>query len=178
MYAKAHRFRFISNVFCTSNRWERIGGIPSLARAIYDRTSAFPVFHGPPELERYLPQFASLTDLEPELAVSEKNFNKDSFFEDYHIQVDFVNLNRADGLRPNEKPETVVAYVCRMRPRRGSMLLSKFTTLNIPIEHIKTFNEGQNVTMEDGTVHCAKDFYAPGFDGANFLGMSTSLHSI
>lgn len=169
MYAKAHRFRYLSNIFCTSNRWERIGGIPSLARAVFDRNALFPTFHGPPQIERCLAKFAELTDLDPELAVTERQFNKNSYFEDYHIQVDSVKLNRTNASNSND--ETVIAYVCRLRPRKGTVLLAKITANNIPIEHIKSINEGIDVTLDDGTVVYAKDYLSTGFPGGNFLSM-------
>lgn len=167
MYARAHRFRYLSNVFCTSNRWERIGGVPALARAVFDRNTLFPTFHGPPQIEKYLPKFAELTDIDPDLAVTEKSFNRESFFEDSYIQVDFVKLNAATTSSAIDT--TVMAYVCRLRPRKGSVILSKFTENNIGIEHIKTINQGKDVTLSDGTTYLAKDFLTPGFDGGNFL---------
>lgn len=169
MYSKSHRFRYLSNIFCTSNRWERVGGVPSLSRAVFDRTTLFPTFHGPPEIEHYLAKFAELTDIDPEAALTERQFNTNSYFEDYHIQVDFVKLNPTNVINSNK--ETVIAYVCRLRPRKGSVLLSKLTSNNIPIEYIKTINEGKDATLDDGTIVQAKDYLSPGFPGGNFLGM-------
>lgn len=167
MYAKAHRFRYLSNIFCTSNRWERVGGIPSLARAVFDRNTQFPIFHGPPQIELMLKKFAALTDIDPELAVTERQFNLNPFFEDSYSQVDFVNLHRHKD--PNAEESSVIAYVCRLRPRRGTVILKKFTENNVPIEHIKTISNGLDVTLDDGTTYLAKDFLTPGFSGANFL---------
>lgn len=164
LYARGHRFRFISNVFCTSNRWERIGGIPSLARAVFDRTSAFPTFHGPPEIEKCLPKFADLTDLDPDVAVTDKQFDSATCFEDFYYQVDSVQLNRA-----NAAGETVMAYMCRLRPRKGTVMLGKFTANNLPVEHMKTINDGNDITLGDGTVIYAKDYLSPGFSGASFM---------
>lgn len=169
MYSKSHRFRYLSNIFCTSNRWDRVGGAPSLSRAVFDRTSLFPTFHGPPQIEHYLAKFAQLTDIDPEAAITQRQFNAKSYFEDYHIQVDFVQLNSTDPM--NTKRETVIAYVCRLRPRKGSVLLAKLTSNNIPIEHIKTINEGKDAILDDGTVIQAKDYLSPGFAGGNFLSM-------
>lgn len=168
LYARAHRFRFISNVFCTSNRWERCGGIPSLARAVFDRTSAFPTFHGPPQIERCLRKFAELTDLDPNVAVSDKQFNSIASFEDYYYQVDFVELKRTNG--GSAIDETVIAYVCRLRPRKGTVILGKITEDNIPIEYLKPISDGIDIKLNDGTIRYAKDYLSPGFAGASFLG--------
>lgn len=164
LYARAHRFRFISNVFCTSNRWERIGGIPSLARAVFDRTSGFPTFHGPSQIERCLPKFAALTDLDPDVAVTDTQYNSAGFYEDFYYQVDFVPLKR-----PNAGNETVIAYICRLRPRKGTVILGKFTAHNIPIAHMKTINDGHDIKLDDGTILYAKDYLMPGFPGGSFL---------
>lgn len=167
MYSRGRRFRCVQNVFSTSNRWERIGGIPSLSRAVYDRTSTFPIFHGPTEIENCLKKFAELTDLDPDAAVNEKHFNPNAYFEDYHMQVDFVELNRKNA--SGRKRETVMAYVCRLRPRKGTVLLSKVTANNIPVEYIKSINQGQDFTLDDGTTIHAKDYLSEGFLGGNFL---------
>lgn len=169
LYARAQRFRFISNVFCTSNRWERVGGIPSLARAVFDRTSAFPIFHGPPQIERCLRQFASFTDLDPDAVISDTQFNPAASFEDFYYQVDFVELKRHNDSRNGAVDQTVIAYICRLRPRKGTVILGKFTADNLPIEHMKTINDGNDVTLRDGTIRYAKDYLSPGFAGASFL---------
>lgn len=169
LYARAHRFRFVSNVFCTSNRWERVGGIPSLARAVFDRTSAFPTFHGPPQIEKCLPKFAAMTDLDPDVAVTGTQFNSTQCFEDFYYQVDSVQLN-AVGYRAAAANETVMAYLCRLRPRKGTVMLGKFTNANLPVEHLKAINDGNDITLDDGTVILAKDYLSPGFPGASFLG--------
>lgn len=169
LYARAHRFKHLSNVFCTSNRWERVGGVPSLARAIYDRNYNFPVFHGPPQLGQCLDRFAALTDLDPENAVRDSSFNKETFYDDFQIQVDFVNLH---GINVPTDKETVVAYVCRLKPRPGSVILSKLNEFNLSIEQIKAINAGTDVNLSDGTVLHAKDLMSTGFEGGNFLSKS------
>lgn len=168
MYSKGHRFRYLSNIFCTSNRWQHVGGVPSLARAVFDRTNIFPTFHGPPQIESLLPKFAQLTDICPDTAVSSRTFNTEPFYEDSFIQVDFVNLHRENA--PTSEVPSVVAYVCRLQPRKGTLMLNKFTEHGLPIEHMKAFTNGRDVTLEDGTVLLAKDFTSPGFTGGNFLG--------
>ncbi|XP_055317663.1 ribonuclease Z, mitochondrial-like [Sitodiplosis mosellana] len=167
MYSRAHRFRYLANVYCTTNRWERIGGVPSLARAVFDRNTLFPTFHGPPQIEKYLNKFAELTDLDPEKAITERTFNRKDFHEDSHIQVDFVELHREHASSSDDM--TVMAFVCRLQPRKGSFFLSRFTEKQIPMEHIKAISEGKNVTLADGTTYYGKDFLSPGFPGGNFL---------
>lgn len=167
MYGKSHRFRLLSNVFFTSNRWERVGGVPSLARAVFDRNIAFPTFHGPPQIQNYLHKFAELTDLNPELAIKKNQYNNNDFYDDAYMQVDFVELHRENA--SNSDNITVLAHVCRLQPRRGSIMLKKFTEMDIPVEHIRTINMGKNVTLADGTTIFAKDFLTQGFDGGNFL---------
>lgn len=167
MYSKAHRFRYLSNIFCTSNRWDRVGGIPSLARAVFDRTTQFPTFHGPPQVEALLRKFAELTDLDPDVAVTERQFNTNPFFEDSYGQYDFIELHRNKD--PKAEKSSVIAYFCRLRPREGSVMLRKITDNNVPVEHIKTISSGSDVTLDDGTTYFAKDFLSPGFPGANFL---------
>lgn len=167
MYSKGHRFRFLSNVFCTSNRWERIGGVPALGRAVFDRCLQFPRFHGPHQIASVLEKFAELTDIDPEAAVSDHTFNSDTYFEDSYMQVDFVDLHRSNG--PEAEQPSVMAFVCRLRPRKGTVILSKFTELSLPGEHIQAISKGRDVKLDDGTTIYAKDFLTPGFPGGNFL---------
>lgn len=138
-----------------------------MARAAFDRTSQFPIFHGPPQIESLLRKFAEMTDLDPDIAVTERQFNRDPFFEDSYSQIDFVNLHRNKDASAEES--SVVAYFCRLRPRKGNVILSKFTENNVPIEHIHTISSGNDVTLDNGTTYFAKDYLAPGFAGASFL---------
>lgn len=167
MYSRGQRFRYVSNVFCTSNRWERVGGIPSLARAVFDRNTLFPTFHGPKQIKQYLQKFAELTDLDPEHALTNRTFNCDDSYEDSYMQIDFVNLHRTNASSSEES--TVIAYVGRIRPRKGTVILSKFTENDIPNQYIKALNDGEDITLPDGTVHLAKNFLTTSFPGANFL---------
>lgn len=176
LYSRSHRFRSFSNVFCTSNRWERIGGIPSLGRAVFDRNSHFPTIHGPQQIENCLNTFAALTDIEPELAVSDRTFNQNTYYEDNHMQVDFVDLIRENA--PTTEIPSVKAYVCRLIPRGGTVMLSKFTEDQIPVEYIKNISKGEDVTLPDGRSIIAKDFISPGFEGGNFLGMQKFFFSV
>lgn len=151
------RLRFLSDVFCTSNRWERIGGVPSLSRAVFDQTGQFPTFHGPHQIESLLTKFADLTDIDPELAIREDQFNRTPFFEDSYKKIDFLNLHRNKD--PNAEEPTVMAYVCRLRPRKRTLILSK----------LRTILNGIDATLDNGTAVYAKDFLRDGFPGANFL---------
>lgn len=169
MYAKGFRFKFITNVFCTRNDWKCVGGVPSLARAIYDRCSQFPTFHGPPELESCLKRFASLTDLNPDAAVSERNFNADNFHDDLASQTDFVNLH-SDQKRENAP--SVIAYVTRLKPRDGNIIPQKLADLNLPSKLREQLFRGKDVTLKDGTTITTDQVRARRFPGASFLGKS------
>lgn len=134
-----------------------------MARGVFDRTRAFPTFHGPPQIEGYLPVCALITDVNAGV-VKDDQFNPKPYFDDPDIQIDFVKLNCS-----NPVTDTVVAYVCRLRPQKGNVILSKFDTSDVPLEHRDAISAGNDVTLDDGTVHCAKDFMSPDFDGGNFL---------
>lgn len=159
--ARGFPFRFLSNVFCTSNHWERVGGVPTLAQALFVRSSQFPTFYGPPQLENFLHEFAELT---------KKQFNSKSYFEDSHMQVDSVPLKSVNESR--SKSTTVFAYVCRLRPHKGTINQQKLDENNIPVELtglINHNNDGENITLHDGRAILANDFSTPGFAGSNFL---------
>lgn len=167
MYSKAHKFRFVNNIFCTRTDWERVGGIPSLARAVSDRNTLFPTFHGPAALDSCLERFAILTDLEPDQVLTDRCFNPEPYYDDSHLQIDFVNLYPTEEV---SKQCDVMAFVCRIKPKLGKFNVDKFSTLNIPIQYMKQLSHGTDVTLEDGTVINADDLRFPEFQGGNFLG--------
>ncbi|XP_031626112.1 ribonuclease Z, mitochondrial-like [Contarinia nasturtii] len=167
MYSRSNRFRYLSNVFLTSDRWERVGGLPSLARAVHDRNLLFPTIHGPPNVENYLRKFAELTDLDPDDAMTEQTFCRKPYYFDSYLEVDYVDLHRENA--PASEQTNVMAFVCRVRPRKGTVIVGKFTENNIPNDYIKTINNGLDVTLPDGRIILAKDYLSPSFYGANFL---------
>lgn len=174
MHARGFKFRFITNIFCTRSDWECVGGVPSLARAIYDRCSQFPTLHGPPNLKNCLEKFATLTDLEPNV-VNDRTFNSENFHDDIASQTDFVDLHRSSEKNPMDP--SVIAYVCRLKSRDGIIDSQKIAHLGIPQKLKEKLLRGQNVQLDDGTVITATDVRSRDFPGANFLGKFEFFHS-
>lgn len=154
MYSRGFPFRFLSNVFCTSNHWERIGGIPTLAQAFCDWNSRCPTFHGPPQLKHFLRQFAEHT---------KERFNSKPYYNDSNMRIDSVQLNSTDASMA--KSTTVIAYVCRLRSHKQTIIRPNFTETNIPVE----YNNGEDITLPDGGTFLAKELLTSGCDGGNFL---------
>lgn len=167
MYARGFKFKFITNIFCTRSNWECVGGVPSLARAVYDRCSQFPKLHGPPELESCVEKFAFVTDLDPKIAVNEHSFNKENFHDDINSQTDFVNLYR-DQPGPNDP--SVIAYVCRLKSRESKLDTQKFTDLRLTSEQRQQLHKGESVTLHNNTSLTLDDLKTKAFPGASFLG--------
>lgn len=167
MYARGFKFRFITNIFCTRNDWQHVGGIPSLARAIYDRCSQFPTFHGPSEIADCIRKFAFVTDLDPDSAVSDRQFNESNFYDDLASQTDFINLHRTD--RRKDDPN-VIAYITRLKDRPGKVDAQKISRLNISAQQKEKLFKGEDVVLEDGTIFRSSEVRTMDFPGANFLG--------
>lgn len=168
MSARGHRFRYVSNVFCTRSDWYAVGGVPSLARAVWDKNSLFPTFHGPPAVANYLDQFAILTDLTPEAALTDKQFNQEPFFQDGCLDVEFVDLFPATN--SGRLHGHVMAFICRVKKRQGRLNLQKFTDLNLTMENLNELNQGNDVRASDGTLLTQEDVCGYSFKGGNFLG--------
>lgn len=167
MYARGFKFKFITNIFCTRSDWDCVGGVPSLARAVYDRCSQFPTLHGPPELESCIDKFAFVTDLDPKIAVNEHSFNKENFHDDINSQTDFVNLYRD---QPGTNDPSVIAYVCRLKPRDSKLVPQKITDLRLTAEQKQKLYKGERVMVDNGTAVTLEDLKTKAFPGANFLG--------
>lgn len=168
MSSRGHRFRFVGNVFCTRSDWRAVGGIPSLARAIWDKNSLFPTFHGPPAIRSYLDQFAILTDLDPLAAYTENQYNHEPYFEDGCLSVDFVDLFPATDC--GKLNSHVMAFVCRVKPREGRIDLKKFTDLNLSSVHLAELGKGNDIVAPDGRVVKADEMRVGAYKGGNFLG--------
>lgn len=167
MYAQGFKFKFITNIFCTRSDWDCVGGVPSLARAVYDRCSQFPTLHGPPELESCVEKFAFVTDLDPKIAVNEHSFNAEMFHDDINSQTDFVHLHR-DQPRPNDR--SVIAYVCRLKSRDSKLDTQKIMNLRLTHDQRHKIHKGGTVTLDNGITITLDDFRTKAFPGANFLG--------
>lgn len=168
MSSRGHRFRYINNVFCTRTDWFAVGGIPSLARSIWDTNSLFPTFHGPPAIESYLERFAILTDLTPEGALNGKQFNREQFYDDGSLSVDFINLFPAT--KSSNLNSHVMAFVCAVKPRSGKLDLGKFTEMNLPTEYLLQLDKGKSVTTADGRIITPDELSSVSFKGGYFLG--------
>lgn len=176
MSSRGHRFRFVSNVFCTRSDWSGVGGVPSLARAVWDKNSLFPTFHGPPALGTYLDQFAILTDLTPDVALTENQVNREPFFQDGCMEIDFVNLFPAtDADRLNAQ---VMAFVCRVKKRQGKLNLQKFTDLNLSTNDLNELTQGNSITTSEGVLVTQDDIRSYSYEGGNFLGSLRIFSSV
>lgn len=168
MSSRGHRFRYINNVFCTRSDWFAVGGVPSLARSVWDKNALFPTFHGPPAIESYLDRFAILTDLVPEAALNGNQFNREQYFEDGSLSVDFVNLFPAT--KSSNLNSHVMAFVCTVKPREGKIDLHRFTELNLPSEFLTKLDKGESVVAADGRIITSDELRAYCFRGGHFLG--------
>lgn len=168
MSSRGHRFRYINNVFCTRSDWFAVGGVPSLARAVWDKNSLFPNFHGPPAIESYLDRFAIMTDLTPDGALNGKQFNREQYFEDATLSVDFVNLFPAT--ESSKLNSHVMAFVCAVKPRVGKIDVGKFTELDIPSHYLQQLDKGICVTLPDGRTITPDELRSHSFRGGYFLG--------
>lgn len=139
-----------------------------MARAVWDKNSLFPTFHGPPAVENYLDQFAILTDLTPDAALTDKQFNREPFFQDGCLDIEFVDLFPAtDSGRLHSH---VMAFICRVKKRQGRLNLQKFTDMNLTMENLHDLNQGNDVRTPDGTLLTQEDVRGYSYKGGSFLG--------
>lgn len=84
------------------------------------------------------------------------------------MQVDFIDLHRENA--PSSEVSSVMAFVCRLKPRKGQVILPRLTEHQIPMEFFKSICKGENISLPDGRTFEAKEFVSAEFAGGNFLG--------
>lgn len=153
----------VSNIFFTQSKWNCIGGVTSVNFISIALTGYPPKIHGPSNLQKIIQRTVFLSSVG---GLFEHRFKGDSFFtterfEDNKIIVDPIQLDYKD--------ETAMLYVCKLKARKGGFSLQKSVDKNVPATLLPKLFNGENITLDDGTIVKSTDVRYPDMPEVNLI---------
>lgn len=163
-------FSCVEHIFFTQSKWNNIGGIPAILFGVLSKSGHFPTFHGPPKLFGIIKELSTLSmvgnafkaTLTPKIIDSMKSF------EDECIRIDSVEFSKRNNSISNT--DVVFTYVCKIKSKPASFSLEKSAEKNVPPELLKKIFDGEDITLEDGTIVKAVDVHHPPAPDKYFMG--------
>lgn len=160
----------VEHIFFTQSKWNNIGGLTGLIFQVLSRSGHFPTFHGPPNLFNIIKEISRLssvgnvfaTTLTPKIIDSMKSF------EDECISIDSIELSKNNNSISNA--DVVFTYVCKIKSIAAVFSLEKSVEKNVPPELLKKIFDGEDITLEDGTIVKAADVHDPPAPEKYFMG--------
>lgn len=150
----------IEHIFLTQLKWNNIGGIGALLYQILSKSGHFPTFHGPARLFHIIKELSSLSmignafkcTLTPKIIDSMKSFEDDC------ISIDIVELSKNNNHTNSiSNTDVVYTYVCKIKSKPAVFSLEKSVEKNVPPELFKKIFNGEDITLDDGTIVKAVD---------------------
>lgn len=154
----------LEHIFITQTSWSRIGGLPGLSLTIQDAGVPSIALHGPPKLDELFKAMRNFVILK-HLKVEAPPCAAGECFEDGVLRIDYVPLE--DERDPSN---TVMAFVCRCKPRPGTLSLQKCLERKVPKGPLLgKLKNGESVTLENGSTVNADDVREPDDPGPIFI---------
>uniref|UniRef100_A0A673YR29 Zinc phosphodiesterase ELAC protein 2 n=1 Tax=Salmo trutta TaxID=8032 RepID=A0A673YR29_SALTR len=170
----------LDNIFLTRMSWENVGGLSGMILTLKDTGVPEVVLSGPPQLEKYVNAIRVFSGPleEIKLAVrpyTEKQYTDDTMtvsqipifgerelwrpedFED--TSTDSRKERATSPARATRDPSLVVAFVCKLHPKKGNFLVAQAKNLGLPVGTaaigplIAALKDGKSVTYEGREIH-------------------------
>lgn len=158
----------VEHIFITQPTWNFIGGFTAVLFQVLAKIGHFPQFHGSDILFKITQRmtFLSVVGGLFKENFNRENFNSSDFMEDENVRVDFIRLTD----QATSDANSVFAYFCKVKAKLGAFSLEKSVAKNVPAGDllIKIFN-GEDVTLEDGTLVTAEEVRFKSFPDKYFL---------
>uniref|UniRef100_A0AAR2KNX3 Zinc phosphodiesterase ELAC protein 2 n=1 Tax=Pygocentrus nattereri TaxID=42514 RepID=A0AAR2KNX3_PYGNA len=157
----------LDNIFLTRMSWETVGGLSGMILTLKDTGVPECVLSGPPQLEKYLNAIKVFSGPLEDIKLSVRPYT-DSVYKDDTMTVTQVPIFGKCVLfflgsrwrvqmskeRTTRDPSLVVAYVCKLHPKKGNFLVQKAKELGLPVGTaaigpiIAALKDGKSVTYE------------------------------
>uniref|UniRef100_A0AAR2LKW5 Zinc phosphodiesterase ELAC protein 2 n=1 Tax=Pygocentrus nattereri TaxID=42514 RepID=A0AAR2LKW5_PYGNA len=171
----------LDNIFLTRMSWETVGGLSGMILTLKDTGVPECVLSGPPQLEKYLNAIKVFSGPLEDIKLSVRPYT-DSVYKDdtmtvtqvpifgkcvlfflgsrWRVQMSndhpLILLWTLKGCcqRTTRDPSLVVAYVCKLHPKKGNFLVQKAKELGLPVGTaaigpiIAALKDGKSVTYE------------------------------
>lgn len=154
----------MEHIFITQTSWSRIGGLPGLSLTIQDAGVPSISLHGPPKLDELFMAMRNFVILK-QLKVEAPECSEGEFYDDAVLRIEYVPLvsSLCDA-------KSVMAFVCRCKPRPGTLSLQKCLERGVPKGPLLgKLKNGENITLENGVIVNAADVCEPDDPGPVFI---------
>ncbi|XP_072298787.1 zinc phosphodiesterase ELAC protein 2 [Eucyclogobius newberryi] len=159
----------LDNIFLTRLSWENVGGLSGMILTLKDTGVPECVLSGPPQLENYLSAIKSFSGPLEEIRLSVRPYTEETHTDETmtvtqvplfarlksprNATQNFSSDKPADA-KPSRDPSLVVAFVCKLHPKKGNFLVFEAKELGLPVGTaaigplIKALKEGHTVEFE------------------------------
>lgn len=173
----------LDNIFLTRLSWENVGGLSGMILTLKDTGVPECVLSGPPQLENYLSAIKSFSGPLEDIKLSVRPYTEETYSDEtmtvHQVPLfaqsgnysrkpsrspspnsasptrdDFSNSSGADKPQPTRVTSLVVAFICKLHPKKGNFLVMKAKELGLPVGTaaigllIKSLKDGNSVVYE------------------------------
>ncbi|XP_068192586.1 zinc phosphodiesterase ELAC protein 2 isoform X2 [Antennarius striatus] len=198
-----HRLKIVrlDNIFVTRMNWSNVGGLSGMLLTMKDTRVSGCVLSGPPQLENYLDAIKTFSGSLDSIKLSVRAPSDAAYVDDtmaVHQVPIFAQLKdgstdvppRPDrscpppgmdqtvhpggGAGPSRDDSLVVAFICRVQPRKGNFLIPQAKALGLPLGTaamhplVTALKEGRSVTYEGREIR-PEQVCTPTIQGPLFL---------
>ncbi|XP_063817024.1 zinc phosphodiesterase ELAC protein 2 [Pseudophryne corroboree] len=163
----------LDNVFVTRMNWANVGGLSGLLLTLRDVGRPNCVISGPPQLEKFIQAIKGFCGPMEGLKI-DLQLHTDPAYSDETMIVSQVPICSSTTRTPNGNPSFVIAYVCKIRDRKGHFLVLKAKELGLPVgtptigQIITDLKAGKSVIYEGKEV-VASEVLGPDEPGPTFI---------
>ncbi|KAK7879586.1 hypothetical protein WMY93_033699 [Mugilogobius chulae] len=138
----------LDNIFLTRLSWENVGGLSGMILTLKDTGVPECVLSGPPQLENYLSAIKSFSGPLEDIRLSVRPYTEETHTDETMTvtQVPIFSRptspknasqnsssDRPDGEKHTRDPSLVVAFICKLHPKKGNFLVSEAKELGLPV---------------------------------------------
>ncbi|XP_055008905.1 zinc phosphodiesterase ELAC protein 2 isoform X2 [Boleophthalmus pectinirostris] len=162
----------LDNIFLTRLSWANVGGLSGMILTLKDTGVPECVLSGPPQLENYLSAIKSFSGPLNDIRLSVRPYTEETHTDETMTVTQvpiFARAKSPKSTSPNSSsnragddgnskfsrdPSLVVAFICKLHPKKGNFLVSEAKELGLPVGTaaigplIKALKEGRSVEFE------------------------------
>uniref|UniRef100_A0A8C7D3L9 Zinc phosphodiesterase ELAC protein 2 n=1 Tax=Oncorhynchus kisutch TaxID=8019 RepID=A0A8C7D3L9_ONCKI len=178
----------LDNIFLTRMSWENVGGLSGMILTLKDTGVPEVVLSGPPQLEKYVNAIRVFSGPLEEIKLAVRPYTEKQYTDDTmtvsQIPIFGESMQRYQGhqcpssmlsskghnfshcifisggkARATRDPSLVVAFICKLHPKKGNFLVAQAKHLGLPVGTaaigplIAALKDGKSVTYEGREIH-------------------------
>uniref|UniRef100_A0A8C7P6S0 Zinc phosphodiesterase ELAC protein 2 n=1 Tax=Oncorhynchus mykiss TaxID=8022 RepID=A0A8C7P6S0_ONCMY len=171
----------LDNIFLTRMSWENVGGLSGMILTLKDTGVPEVVLSGPPQLEKYVNAIRVFSGPLEEIKLAVRPYTEKQYTDDT-MTVSQIPIFACSAIRDimlsskghqfphcifisggkaraTRDPSLVVAFICKLHPKKGNFLVAQAKNLGLPVGTaaigplIAALKDGKSVTYEGREIH-------------------------